>query len=334
MIYSAPSFLFSPFYNGFNDNSYDFYNQPYEPNQNKDINDLMKEGYFPNIFTPEHNEEEDEDNETNRNNTTKSNKNQDEQLNENNFKTIELKEQNLSKQNENILNGSGNIITKATSKTLGLKTKRSDWIIQNNENENKKKGGRKKKTEIEKGDHTKFSPDNLMRKIKSHLLDYIHLRLNKSLKNQNLQFLKLFSDINENLKKDYNMELMEKTIRELYENSPISNKYRKKKSNNSDNNKNIIQQIYEETNADNLEIEAMNILDSTYQDLLIEFRNKNFNEFLEDIEKEEKSKGETKENIDSYKEKIGDLCMNYENWFKIKKGRIRNKSNKNNYNQL
>ena len=331
-MYPGPNFLFSTLYNGFNDISYDFFNQPYEPNQNKDINDIMKEGYFPNIFPTEHNENEDEDNETNKNNSTQSNKNQDDLLNENNFKAIELKDQNISKQNEKNLNFTGNVITKATSKTLGLKTKRSDWIIQNNEN--KKKGGRKKKTETEKGDHTKFSQDNLMRKIKSHLLDYIHERLNKSFKNQNLQFLKLFSDINENLKKDYNMELMAKTIRNLYENSPISNKYRKKKYLNSDNNKNIIQQIYEETNFDNLENEVMDILDSTYLDLLIEFRNKNFNEFLEDIEKEEMAKGETKENIDSYKKDIGDLCMDYENWFKNKKGRKRNKNNKNNYNQL
>ena len=194
----------------------------------------------------------------------------------------------------------------------------------------KKKEEEKKKDEIEKGEHTKFSEDNLMRKIKSHLLDYIHERLNKSFINKDLQFLKLFCKINENLKKDYNMDLMEKTIKELYENSPISNKYRKKKFINSENNKILIKQLYKETNYDNYEFEVMDILNSTYLDLLIEFRNKNFNEFLDEIEKEEKAKGETEENICIYKASIGYLCMNYEDWFRKKNGRKRNKNNKNN----
>ena len=320
-MYSNPSFLFSPLYNPYNDNSLDLYNQPYEAIQNKNINDLMNEGYFPHMFNHEQYEDEDEDNETNRNYTSKSNKNLDEQLNEKNFNPFELKEY------ENNLNFSGNIITKATSKTLGLKIKRSDLIVQDN---GKKKGGRKKKDEIEKGEHTKFSEDNLMRKIKSHLLDYIHERLNKSFINKDLQFLKLFCKINENLKKDYNMDLMEKTIKELYENSPISNKYRKNKYINSEKNKIIIKQLYEETNYNNYELEVMNILNSTYLDLLKEFRNKYFNEFLEYIEKEERAKGETEENIYLYKRNIEELCKNYENWFRKKNGRKRNKNNKNN----
>ena len=164
-----------------------------------------------------------------------------------------------------------------------------------------------------------------MRKIKSHLLEYIHNSINNSFKNKNIQFLKLFSTINENLKKDYNMQLMTKTIKDLYENSPISKKYRRQQVDNSDINKKIIQQIYGERNLDNLEFEVIKILNSTYKDLLIEFRDKYFNEFLEDIEKEEKGKGETEENIKKYKENIGKLCLNYEDWFKKKNGRKRNK---------
>lgn len=325
--------VFPPSYSCYNDISFDFLNQSYEPNTNKGLNDLMNEGYLPHIFTPERIEDEDEDNETNRNITSKSNKNQDEQLNEQNLKTIELKGQDISKQNENNMNFSGSMITKATSRTLGYKTKRSSyWTIQCNEP--KKKGGRKKKDEKEKGDHTKFSQDNLMRKIKSHFLDYVHYLLNKRFKNKNLQFLKLFSEINENLKKDYNMELMKKTIKELYENSPISSKYRKRKIINSDNNKNIIQQIYDEANPNYFEFEVKDILELTYLDLLKEFRDKHFDEFLEDIEKEEKGKGETEENVKLYKKEIGDLCKDYENWFEKKNGRKRNKNNKNNYIKL
>ena len=43
-----------------------------------------------------------------------------------------------------------------------------------------------------------------MRKIKSNLLNYGHQKLNDSFENKKLYFLKLSSEINENLKKDYN----------------------------------------------------------------------------------------------------------------------------------
>ena len=311
-----PSYLLSPPYNNYqNENQFDF-NQPYDPNQNREI--LYT---FQHIFGQEH--IEDEDNETNKNDVSKSNKNQDDQLNDNNIKNIELKGQNIGKPNEFNMNFAGNLKTRATSKIIGNKTKRSDWTF--NEIGNKKQQGRKSKYETEKGEHTKFTEDNLMRKIKSHFLEYIHNLLNNSFKNKNMQFLRLFSKINENLKKDYNMELMIKTIKELYENSPISKKYRRQQVENSDINKKIIQQIYAERNLGNLENEVIKILNSTYKDLLIEFRNKHFNEFLDDIEKEEITKGETEENIQKYKKEIGKLCLNYEKWFEKKNGRNRNK---------
>ena len=47
-----------------------------------------------------------------------------------------------------------------------------------------------------------------MRKIKSNFLKYSHNRINDSFIDKNLQFLKLDSEINESLKKDYNEKLM------------------------------------------------------------------------------------------------------------------------------
>ena len=315
---STQNYLLSTLYNFQNESTFDCFGHPFDSNQPREMLFSIQQ-----IFMPEHNEDDD-NNETNRNDS-KLNKNQDEQLNDNNLETIELKGQNTSKPNEkeNKFNNPGNATTRATSKFLGNKTKRSDLTFQ--DIGNKKIMGRKLKNGIEIGEHNKFSEDNLMRKIKSHFLEYIHNLLNSNFKNKERKFLRLFSTINENLKKDYNIELMKKTIKELYEDSPISSKYRRQRIQNSDYNKKIIQQIYDETNIDDIENDIISILNSTYIDSLKEFREKHFEEFLEDIEKEENFKGETKENINLYKEKIGKLFINYEKWFENKIGRKRNK---------
>ena len=64
--------------------------------------------------------------------------------------------------------------------------------------------GRKKKAEMFKGNHTKFTDDNVIRKIKCHFLNFINNTLNKSLLNKKDTFLKLDNFVNDNLKKDYN----------------------------------------------------------------------------------------------------------------------------------
>ena len=95
--------------------------------------------------------------------------------------------------------------TKYTTKILGQKTIRNDEEkenklnqkskkIKNNQNLNynenneitknckdKKIQGRKKKEEKEKGNHTKYSEDNIMRKIKSHFFNKFNILLNKSI---------------------------------------------------------------------------------------------------------------------------------------------------------
>lgn len=230
------------------------------------------------------------------------------------------------KLNENIITNA-NINTKATSKPLlGMKTKRPEERTTIG-NEKNKKQGRKNKNAVEKGDHTKFKDDNIMRKIKSNLLDYIHNRLNSSFRNKDIYFLKLNSDINENLKKDYNIKLLNTKISELYEDSPISNKYRKQREENKDHNKFVITKIWSQ--IEDREEEVIDKLVLTYKDLLNEFRNKNLEIFLEKIRKEEKGKGESEENINEYIYKIRDLCMRYETWFESKNGRNRKKKEEN-----
>ena len=283
------------------------------------------------------------------------------------------KEQNiLDKVQEISFFDIGSTKTKVSAKMLGHKTKRDnnkiyeDLKIQFNEaikitkndniflgktknvliNEwNKRTFGRKRKSELDKGEHNKHSEDNMMRKIKTFFLNYCHNLLNKSIKNKDLQFLKLNSNISENLKKDFNLKLLNTTLRDLYYNSTISTKYKKKIFSSYDANKLIIQKIYK----DKEEIETIKILNLTYKELLqvltrnIRYINfelekkiegisilednefKNINKFFNEIKNQEIKKNESKEVIDDYLNNIKDLCLNYEEWYLNKRGRNRTK---------
>ena len=214
---------------------------------------------------------------------------------------------------------------------------------------NKKNMGRKKKNDINKGIHTKYSADNIIRKIKSNFFFFIHNLLNRSLKNKDMKFLKLNSKLSEVLKRDYNLELLNRTIRDIYEKSKITSKLRKQAESNTNKNREIILKIYEE----NIEEQTIKILNLTYLELFKIFRSKitgldleleikkseipllntdEFNDihkFFEKIVNEEMKNNESQENIDNYVNKIEELCIGYENWFLNKKGRERKKKEKN-----
>ena len=225
--------------------------------------------------------------------------------------------------------------TSATSLSLGKKrerTKRESNIkTKLSEEKTTKKFsncGRKKRDAKEKGNHNQLSDDNMIRKIKSNYLKHIHSQMNHSFKDKNMQFLKLDSDINENLKKDYNEQLMGKTFKELYGTYPVSSKYRKKKVDCSNLNREIINKIYSEENEEKKEHEVIKKLNSTYLQLFEDFRVTHLNEFLDDIKKTLEKNGESKEYIQEYIEKMKKLCMNYEEWFLSKNGRNREKKTK------
>ena len=254
----------------------------------------------------------------------KSNENQGDNFNLSNFATPENFEKDLKEKNFTF---SKNIKTNATSKPfIGKKKKKPEEItfkisgtIQNTTKNNN--CGRKLKKSEAKGNHDKFAEDNIMRKIKSNFLDYAHKRINDSFKNKKYQFIKLFPQLNELLKKDYNLDLMKRTFKDLYENSPISSKFRKKKLENSDLNKRIIQEIY--SDIERKEFDVISLLDLTYLDLLKEMRTNDLDAFLNNIRIEEikNNEDESEEDIDRYVEKMRGLILDYENWFNSKSGR-------------
>ena len=217
---------------------------------------------------------------------------------------------------------------KDSEKLLGNKTKRKHFNVEKcdileinknpiNNNESfttTQNRGRKKKEVIEKGNHTKFTDDNMMRKIKCHFFNCVNSTLNDSLNNKSQTFLKLDNFINENLKRDYNIDLMNKTIREIYIYSKISNKYKKK---SNDTNQQLVEKIY----LENKENETIKILQKKYIEIFDELINDKLDEFCAEILKKEEKNGLPQEQASVFLDKMKNLCNNYKDWFEKKRGR-------------
>ena len=228
----------------------------------------------------------------------------------------------------------------------------------------KKKLGRKKldkETEINlKSEHTKFHDDNIIKKINSYFLEYCRNWLNNSFLNEKNEFeaqktrkrlkknifLKISPKIiTTNLKKETVMSVMNKKLKDLFSNQ-ISVKYR---NYTNDQNEIFIKQIYKDNNQPfvifilNLTfIEVFNyfngqsngdnfrkyFLDRNIDPNLVEQFLNNFNKietFLLTIKNKEKL---SQELVQDYVQRISLLCLNYEESFKNKFNRSKNKKNR------
>ena len=107
---------------------------------------------------------------------------------------------------------------------------------------NKKRGRMKKKQNTKyKREHTRDSPDNILRKIQVHFINFIVYFLNVILKNFNFKqkFMKLDYEFKKGIKKEILNILKSKNLGELIS-QEISNKYKTK---NKNYNKNIYGEI-------------------------------------------------------------------------------------------
>ena len=187
------------------------------------------------------------------------------------------------------------------------------------------KRGRKKKSEISEkiekknsSEHNKDSQDNMMRKIKTNVMDWIVNLLNDSLKDKSVIIYKIDKSINEYLKRDFNIELMDRTIKDIFSNTKISAKYKK----NTDEfaNYSKIKKILEE----NEETKTIYYLNKRYIDMIDIIRNNHLEQFLKNIKSKENRSDNI--NINDYMNSIRGLLLNYEDWFNTKKGRNRQKN--------
>ena len=191
----------------------------------------------------------------------------------------------------------------------GRKKKRDNSNTKNNTNSN---------TDNEPF-HDKFEPGNLIRKLKTNLMDSILYFLNNNLNDNSIMFQKLHKNINENLKKDYNLTLMKRTIRDIFYNEEISKLCINKMCGNI--NKKIIEKIEKEK----VETKIIKILNMTFIEFINEIRDNYLEDFLNKIkEKEIKNNGN---NVEQYMDKLKQLFLNYEKYFENKKGR-KSKNNK------
>ena len=257
--------------------------------------------------------------------------------------------------NENITKNDLEISTKNT-KILSKKTKGKELSLEENKitkecqievknikNENihnKKnnlKQGRKKLNEKNKGIHTKDKNDNKLRKIKTSFGNYFHNFLNNIIIDPNLKLTKIDKYINEELRKEFNIKLLDTTFKKIYKYKNLFNKYKKL----NEKNKNIINKIYKE----NKEKEDIKILNLTYGEVFDIFisdlkpisleledkiigtdilNNEKFlriNNFLEKIREQEKNKVENEVFIDKYISSMKNLCVDFKEYYHNLKGR-------------
>ena len=192
-------------------------------------------------------------------------------------------------------------------------------ILEESKNENKNNGkklGRKRKNEEREAFHTKDRDDNQMRKVKTYIMNFILDYLNKSIVYNRKQFLKINKNVNQCLRKDFNMSLMQMTIKDIFEQNKINERYNDfKKERNL--NQDLIKEIFEK----NEDIETIKILNMKYIDLVIIYRTEFLNQFISDLTKKEIRAEGKKEKVESYVEQLKYLLLNYEDWFEQKKGK-------------
>ena len=189
-----------------------------------------------------------------------------------------------------------------------------------------KKCGRKPKNEPknekDQFTHSRNKTDNIFNKIKRVIFNYIIEKVNGSLRFTYKRFLNFNTDISQNLKKDYNIELMEKTIKQIFEENTPSNRSDISNEEVKNKNKLIIKEIFDK----NEETETIKILNTKFIDLLKQEETKEY--IIDKIKNKVEKKG-TKtntENSDDYMEKVRYWVENYENWFYEKRGRKRHEN--------
>ena len=173
-----------------------------------------------------------------------------------------------------------NIDNVSTNKEFKFKTKRrgrKNKIPLNTETQNNIS------TDMTNNIHNKYSHDNIKRRIKALFNNYIIKLLNNLIKrkftNLPIKFLKMDIRVTKDIGIEYNRNLLNQPLKDIIVN--ISNKYK-----NKENNKNYIKFIEEQ--KDNEEI--INILNTTYEQLYINYLNSTKKDSLENSFESHKEK--------------------------------------------
>ena len=203
------------------------------------------------------------------------------------------------------------------------RTDKTDLEINKNSNEtkklkffkidNKKKVGRKPKSSIVNSYHTKFSSDNIRRKIKvkffNKTINYINRIILVKYKNKINTLKKIGKDVSQNNGINYNKILIKLKLKDIFMNNPINDKF---KLLQKDYNQKVINKIYEEKIQ-----ELIDILEMTFLEVFAIFRNINETEKLKGLEKIDTvlKELELNEEDTEYIKKFNDVVQNFENYY-------------------
>ena len=203
-----------------------------------------------------------------------------------------------------------------------------------------KKLGRKTKNSCQKGAHDKYSYDNMTKKLKqllmNSILNFVNINLieeeketsaHKRKKNNKWKvnltpcLVKIDQNIIGNIKVEYNINLLNSTLKEIFSQDITSKIIKFSK----DYNKKIIDEIY----LNNQKEKTINILNMTLSQCIKHLTNKEYYPELQGLEDEYeniinklKTKGETEEYIKLFK----DLFGRFEEFYKNKRKQNGNKN--------
>ena len=182
-------------------------------------------------------------------------------------------------------------------------------ILKNNKNHLKtkllkKKRGRKKLNDSDNSNsiliskHDRNSDDNLKRKVKTHFHNYIIALLNSKLKlelgKEKLKFVKINSEITQNITIEYNQNLFKKKIKDII--VQTSEKYQ-----NKNINRECINYIM---STESINLEVINLLNKTYEDMYLNYYLKSTKDSFD---------SQPNESYESHKEKLKQFGNEYLN---------------------
>ena len=197
------------------------------------------------------------------------------------------------------------------------------------------KRGRKKKTDKNRRKHDENSPNNIITKIKTHIINTYILSLvkkNSLNRNKKINLKKLPTKYVRNLNTGSNKKLLNRPIKKIFLRKSISTKYKKYPP---DHNRTIIQKIYDEKDETKKEANIIKILNLPFRDILKMFRKRRYfrkilrkykgrkhtnkyegliiehDDYVDFIKKIYKKKKDM-----NYIEKLRKFCFTYEKWFK------------------
>jgi hypothetical protein len=225
------------------------------------------------------------------------------------------------------------------------KTKREIKTKTDNTSNKRKKCGRKTEGKTKTDDvHNKLAGDNMIRKIKVHVIqDKIISLINNSLKSKKSgkkKLLKLMQKDITSLKKDKNIKLMETTLKDIYGKNEIGEKYLENKRKY---NEKLIDEIYRSDEY----FELQKFLNLTFMEFYYIYTHKmtkkvldedlcqkmnnislfnstNFQGievYIDKLAKKNKEKGMSDDENDEYIKTFKYYCAKYKEWFEKKVGR-------------